>query len=129
MVDGFGMSDLSNTSRRRFLISTSAAAMAAGGAAALPACGNSMMNGDAGAATVGSVPIGTFVTGMSGSKPYILGHDAAGFYAYSSTCTHQGCIVPAPSAAGATSMCPCHLSNYDDNGHLLQPAPGSINQA
>jgi Rieske Fe-S protein len=65
---------------------------------------------------------------MSGSKPFILGRDANGLYAYSSTCTHQGCTVPAPAAAGSNSMCPCHLSLYDDNGHLLQPAPGSVNQ-
>ncbi|HSO41188.1 MAG TPA: Rieske (2Fe-2S) protein [Labilithrix sp.] len=46
---------------------------------------------------------------------YIIGHDANGLFAFSTTCTHQGCTISAPSSTGATS-CPCHGARFDGNG-------------
>jgi Rieske Fe-S protein len=41
----------------------------------------------------------------------LLGSDAGGVYAMTSVCTHAGCTVP-PSLT-----CPCHGSQYDENGN------------
>jgi Rieske Fe-S protein len=46
---------------------------------------------------------------------YIIGHDANGLFAFSTSCTHQGCLITAPSSTGATS-CPCHGARFDGNG-------------
>jgi Rieske Fe-S protein len=46
---------------------------------------------------------------------YIIGHDANGLFAFSTSCTHQGCTVGAPSSTGAT-LCPCHGARFDGNG-------------
>jgi Rieske Fe-S protein len=46
---------------------------------------------------------------------YIIGHDASGLFAFSTSCTHQGCLISAPSSTGATS-CPCHGARFDGNG-------------
>jgi Rieske Fe-S protein len=46
---------------------------------------------------------------------YIIGHDANGLFAFSTSCTHQGCLISAPSSTGATS-CPCHGARFDGNG-------------
>jgi Rieske Fe-S protein len=46
---------------------------------------------------------------------YIIGHDANGLFAFSTSCTHQGCLIGAPSSTGATS-CPCHGARFDGNG-------------
>jgi Rieske Fe-S protein len=46
---------------------------------------------------------------------YIIGHDANGLFAFSTSCTHQGCAVGAPSSTGAT-VCPCHGARFDGNG-------------
>lgn len=44
-----------------------------------------------------------------------------GFYAISSICTHLGCNV---KRGGPGFMCPCHGSEFDENGRVTQgPAP------
>ena len=49
---------------------------------------------------------------------------AEGFYAISSVCTHLGCNV---RKGGPGFTCPCHGSQYDENGHVVHgPAPASL---
>jgi cytochrome b6-f complex iron-sulfur subunit len=40
-----------------------------------------------------------------------------GFYAVSSTCTHLGCTV---RQAGPGFECPCHGSQFDENGRVVR---------
>jgi thiosulfate dehydrogenase [quinone] large subunit len=46
---------------------------------------------------------------------YIVGHDAGGLFAFSTSCTHQGCLLDPPSSTGAT-YCSCHGARFDGNG-------------
>jgi cytochrome b6-f complex iron-sulfur subunit len=47
-----------------------------------------------------------------------------GFYAISAICTHLGCTV---RQGGPGFACPCHGSEYDKNGNVVQgPAPKSL---
>ena len=49
---------------------------------------------------------------------------AEGFYVISSICTHLGCNV---KKGGPGFACPCHGSQYDENGHVVHgPAPASL---
>jgi len=61
------------------------------------------------------VPVGSvykFTDPNSGIPAYILQPAAGTFIAYSSICTHQGCIVDAyPDASGF--VCACHGAKYD----------------
>jgi Rieske Fe-S protein len=41
-----------------------------------------------------------------------------GVYAMTMICTHQGCTINAPS--GGRFSCPCHGSQFDRNGAVLQ---------
>ena len=51
-------------------------------------------------------------------------NSAEGFYAISSVCTHLGCNV---KKGGPGFTCPCHGSQYDENGHVVHgPAPASL---
>jgi len=55
---------------------------------------------------------------------YVL-RDADGFYAMTNICTHSGCTVPCP--VGGLIKCPCHGSQYDANGDVVQgPAPADL---
>jgi cytochrome b6-f complex iron-sulfur subunit len=48
-------------------------------------------------------------------------NEADGFYVISSVCTHLGCNV---KRGGPGFACPCHGSQFDDNGQVVQgPAP------
>ena len=40
--------------------------------------------------------------------------------AVSRICTHQGCTVGLPAAAGATLDCPCHGSRFRTSGEVVQ---------
>lgn len=67
---------------------------------------------------------------LKGSETFIpevrawLVHDDEGFYAVSSTCTHLGCTV---SENKGKFVCPCHGSEYDLTGRVLQgPAASSL---
>lgn len=62
---------------------------------------------------VANFPMGSWRTVGS----LIVGHDAAGYYAYTNVCTHSGCEVPAPTSG--TSRCPCHGSMFDGTGAVL----------
>ena len=72
-----------------------------------PACGGGASN----AGSVASYPPGTW-TAMG---TFIIGHDAGGLFAFSTSCTHRGCTIGPPSSTGAT-LCPCHGARFDGNG-------------
>ena len=66
-------------------------------------------------ATTNDVPVGSvfkFTDPNSGLPAYLLQPAAGTFIAYSSKCTHQGCVVEAYPDANAFK-CPCHGANYD----------------
>jgi len=67
------------------------------------------------------------VQGLRGDPYYILTKEGGiKDFAINSVCTHLGCVVPwAPSAN--RFICPCHGSNYDENGMVVRgPAPLSL---
>src|SRR5688572_28896468 len=41
------------------------------------------------------------------------------FFALSTQCTHQGCVVAPFSAAAGASVCPCHGSRYSISGAVI----------
>ena len=69
-------------------------------------------------ATTADVPVGSvfkFTDPNSGIPAYLMQPAAGTFIAYSSKCTHQGCIVEAyPDASGFA--CGCHGAKYDSVG-------------
>ena len=69
-------------------------------------------------ATAADVPVGSvfkFTDPNSGMPAYLMQPAAGTFLAYSSKCTHQGCIVEAyPDASGFG--CACHGAKYDSTG-------------
>ena len=69
-------------------------------------------------ATAADVPVGSvfkFTDPNSGMPAYLMQPAAGTFLAYSSKCTHQGCIVEAyPDASGFA--CACHGAKYDSTG-------------
>ncbi|CAE7478065.1 petC, partial [Symbiodinium pilosum] len=67
------------------------------------------------------------VQGLKG-EPYYLISTADGIkdFALLSVCTHLGCVVPWNRAANKF-CCPCHGSQYDENGKVVRgPAPLSL---
>lgn len=66
-------------------------------------------------ATAADVPVGSvfkFTDPNSGMPAYLLQPAAGTFIAYSSKCTHQGCVVDAFPEASAFK-CACHGAKYD----------------
>ena len=66
-------------------------------------------------ATTSDVPVGTafkFTDPNSGLPAYLLQPAVGTFIAYSSKCTHQGCVVDAYPEANAFK-CGCHGAKYD----------------
>jgi len=66
-------------------------------------------------ATAADVPVGTvfkFTDPNSGMPAYLMQPAAGTFIAYSSKCTHQGCVVAAVPEASAFK-CACHGAKYD----------------
>jgi thiosulfate dehydrogenase [quinone] large subunit len=66
-------------------------------------------------ATAADVPVGgvyKFTDPNSGMPAYLLQPAAGTFIAYSSKCTHQGCVVDAFPDANAFK-CACHGAKYD----------------
>jgi Rieske Fe-S protein len=59
------------------------------------------------------------------SPEVIVGRDAAGLFAYSASCTHWGCVIPAPEGPGANSVCPCHFAQFDGEGRVRR-GPAAI---
>ena len=66
-------------------------------------------------ATTADVPVGTafkFTDPNTGLPGFLLQPAAGTFLAYSSKCTHQGCVVDAYPEANAFK-CGCHGAKYD----------------
>jgi Rieske Fe-S protein len=56
-----------------------------------------------------------------------VGRDPGGLYAMSAICTHSGCLVSPPTTPGGNAVCPCHGSQFNRNGGVVQgPAPRSL---
>lgn len=53
--------------------------------------------------------------------PILVSHDAGIYRAVSAVCTHEGCVLPAFSAA-RISVCPCHQSRFAPDGRRLAGA-------
>lgn len=69
-------------------------------------------------ATAADVPVGSvfkFTDPNSGMPAYLMQPAAGTFLAYSSKCTHQGCVVEAYSDASGFG-CACHGAKYDSTG-------------
>lgn len=67
------------------------------------------------------------VQGLKG-EPYYLISTETGIkdFALLSVCTHLGCVVPWDKAKNKF-CCPCHGSQYDENGKVVRgPAPLSL---
>jgi Rieske Fe-S protein len=68
------------------------------------------------AGAVSTYPQGTWKA-MGG---FIVGHDAMGLFAFSTTCTHRGCTVLPPTPSTGETTCPCHGAQYDGNGAVTK---------
>ena len=105
------------TTRREFLKVVGAVASAA----ALPACGPQA--GPVAAGNIADIAEGQLVKVAAG--PALLGRDAGGLYAMTSTCTHLGCDLTAVGGViGAdgviTCSSPCgHGSRFDLLGDVV----------
>lgn len=70
----------------------------------------------------------TLAQGLKGDPTYIVikeDQTIAG-YGLNAVCTHLGCVVPW-NAGENKFMCPCHGSQYNDEGKVIRgPAPRSL---
>ncbi len=72
-----------------------------------------------------ALAVGSFRSVTVGTRRLIIGRDAGGLYAFSATCTHQGCTLPTP--VRGTITCPCHGAQFDANGAVTRgPARTSL---
>jgi nitrite reductase/ring-hydroxylating ferredoxin subunit len=107
---------LDSSSRRVFLqmLGIGGALGCAAGCSSSPASAEAF--GDVTAGNVAAVPVGT-LRAVSGA-PAILGRDASGLYAMTSTCTHQACdMIQDGSISSSGVVCDCHGSHFDVNGN------------
>lgn len=67
------------------------------------------------------------VQGLKGEATYIVTKaDGIKDFAIGAVCTHLGCVVPWQKAVNKF-CCPCHGSQYDENGKVVRgPAPLSL---
>jgi len=67
------------------------------------------------------------VQGLKGEPAYLISTETGiKDFAVSAVCTHLGCVVPWQRAANRF-ICPCHGSQYDENGKKVRgPAPLSL---
>jgi Rieske Fe-S protein len=74
--------------------------------------------GTVSAGSLSDMPVGT-LKALS-SAPALLGRDAKGLYAMSSTCTHEGCDMIAEGRVTDNGViCQCHGSRFDANGDVV----------
>lgn len=71
------------------------------------------------AGAVDDFPPGS-VTHIPNGRFYLIRMADGGFLAVYQRCTHLGCNVPWDQAAN-TFICPCHSSQFDTQGELLNP--------
>ena len=123
--------------RRRFvkaLPMLSAGAASAGGLGSLSACATVPYVAATGSGSEARVPAaqippgtGAFVTTPNRPWPlYVHRHSDQRVTAVAASCTHQGCQ---PDPQGGRLVCPCHGSQFDLDGALLEgpaeaPLPG-----
>jgi cytochrome b6-f complex iron-sulfur subunit len=117
---------MSDLSRRRFLEVLVASAAASTGA--LSACSGQNDStpeafGDAKAGNIADLQVGT-VRAVAGA-PVFIGHDEAGVYAMTSTCTHEGCDMSSDGTVTNRIICQCHGSEFDLNGGVVR-GPASL---
>jgi len=99
-------------------------------AAPLLACSSAVPEPDAvgqvDAGLASSYPVGSLEA--VGTLAVAVGHDQAGFYALTLTCTHEGCNIATRGAvSGAGIACGCHGASFDANGHVRGgPARGDL---
>ncbi len=70
----------------------------------------------------------TLAQGLKGDPTYIVVTEdkAIASYGINAVCTHLGCVVPW-NAAENKFICPCHGSQYNDEGKVVRgPAPLSL---
>jgi len=73
--------------------------------------------GDVSAGNLSALSVGTLK--VIAGTPAILGRDANGVYAMTTTCTHTGCDMS--SWVSSTGVdCNCHGSRFDMNGGVLR---------
>mmetsp|Transcript_12861 Transcript_12861/g.26060 ORF Transcript_12861/g.26060 Transcript_12861/m.26060 type:complete len:234 (-) Transcript_12861:129-830(-) len=67
------------------------------------------------------------VQGIRGDPTYLIStEDGIKDFAINAVCTHLGCVVPWVRASNRF-ICPCHGSQYDENGKVVRgPAPLSL---
>lgn len=68
------------------------------------------------------------VQGLKGDATYLISTENGGVkdFGINAVCTHLGCVVPWNKAENKF-MCPCHGSQYDENGKVVRgPAPLSL---
>lgn len=70
----------------------------------------------------------TLTQGLKGDPTYLVVEDNGSLatYGINAVCTHLGCVVPW-NAAENKFMCPCHGSQYNNQGKVVRgPAPLSL---
>ena len=69
----------------------------------------------------------SLVQGLKGDATYLITtEDGIKDFGVNAVCTHLGCVVPWNKAANKF-MCPCHGSQYDQDGKVVRgPAPLSL---
>jgi Rieske Fe-S protein len=108
--------------RRRFLQVVARGGVLAGAAGLGVGCGGPSLSGTYAAGNVSQLQMGQ-LTGVS-SGPLAVGLDSGGVWAMSLICPHAGCEASI-TASGAT--CPCHGSQFDDQGNVLRgPAQSGL---
>ena len=64
-----------------------------------------------------------FADNNAGKPVIIIRTSEAAFVAFSSVCTHQGCIVDLPANPGEDMVCPCHDSRFSSSDGSVGRGP------
>jgi nitrite reductase/ring-hydroxylating ferredoxin subunit len=91
-----------------------------GGGGGGPSCPTTLID-------AGPIPGANSWKKVTATRPFILGHDAGGVYAFSAKCTHHTSVtIGSPNASGV-STCPSHGAQFDSNGTVIRgPASSSL---
>ena len=105
-------------SRRRLLqvlaVGTATAPLGCGGGPAAPEPFGTVTAGNA-----ADFPVGSLLA-IPGAPAYI-GRDEEGFYAMTSTCTHEGCdMIASGGLEPQGPHCNCHGARFDRHGNVLE---------
>jgi cytochrome b6-f complex iron-sulfur subunit len=113
-----------NDLSRRYFLKVIAVG-AATSAGALTAC-SGPSNTDSQALPIGDVKAGNVSALAVGEVrpvpgvPAFIGRDVNGVYAMTTTCTHLGCDLAMAKITATYIECPCHQSQFDYNGGVVQ---------